>query len=231
MTFKEKIFAALGDTWFSGKSVALWPWPAVVLEWPKTTLTWDDYRAVTLDIRPGDIILSREDAFFFSNGAIPGEFKHVAVYTGSTLGIANRDTRTITPHPSGRMYERTIVHAVSEGVICQDFGELFFNCDAMVVVRPWRTPEEQKAIVAAAFDQVGKPYDFNFDPDREDVFYCSKLGAVCIRRAGITPPPMVFIPKDTLAFIFHQKSRTKLAYIADRFLEVYPIIRHVGDDI
>lgn len=230
MTFKEKLYAALGDTWFSTKSVALWPWPALVLEWPKATLSWDDYRTVTAVIEPGDILLSREDAFLFSNMAIPGKYKHVAVYTGPLLGMANKKARTIKPQcgvPNAKPYDRTIVHAVSEGVVCQDFGELFFNCDSLMVVRAWRTEEEQHRIVTAAIAEIGRGYDFDFDKDDKDRMYCSELAAHCLMSARIEPPPTVLVRGSVLAFAVKLRRWMKHAYTADTFLR-YERVATVG---
>lgn len=234
MTFKEKLFSALGDTWCSFKSISVWPWPAVVIDWPKAKLTWDDYRVFTAAIEPGDIIVSREDAFIFSNFAIPGRYKHVAVYTGPVRGRANRKERTIDPDATGdgtMIHKRTIVHAVSEGVLCQDLGELFFNCDAIAAVRAWRTHEERNHIVAAALSEVGKPYDFTFTIANDGKFYCSELAAHCLAMAAMKPPEPRKVKGSVLSFVLPLKRWDKDAYTADGFAEspLMSVVSRIGE--
>jgi hypothetical protein len=230
MTFKEKLLTAFGDIWYSGKSVALWPYPALVLSWPRVRLTWDDYRYVTGLMQPGDMILTREDAFLFSNLAIPGQHKHLAVYVGAVRGEYIRKSRRIkiTETPHARVYRRAIVHAISDGVICQDAGDLFFDCDRMTVVRPWRTHEQQCSIVATALRQLGKSYDFDFDKDSIKRLYCTEVGSVCCREAGIELPETMLVPRNPLALLFKRPGWMKEAYVADKFVHKYPVVCAVG---
>jgi len=223
-----RIASTAGDTWISFRSVAIWPYPSVVIGISHCEFTWFDYRNFSKLLLPGDIIITRSNPFFLSNNAIPGAFKHAAVYTGHVAGDLSRETHFIerpcyvgvdnkhTGKPQRNIFERTVCHAVSEGVVCQDVGELLFHADCAMAVRPWTKIEEQQKIVGEAIRNVGKPYDFGFDQTNIDAIFCTELAAHCIEESGIQPPSSI-------------KKRVKLfkpkmdVTLADYFIKYPPV--------
>jgi len=85
-------------------------------------------------------------------------------------------------------FERTVTHAISEGVVCQDLLRVTSHVDYMMAVRPWKTKEEQVKIVETALSQVGLGYNFDFTPEGPKEFYCTELGAFCLKVAEINLP-------------------------------------------
>lgn len=199
----NKLLSTIGDTWVNPHAVAIWPIPAVVIGVAHCKFHWRDYRRFSRHLLPGDMIITRSSPFFGSNAGIRGAFKHLAVYTGVVDGQLNPKTHFIerpismgvdVAH-SGRapehVFERSITHAVSEGVVCQDVGDLLFHADYALAVRPWKTRAEQSVIVRTALAQVGKPYDFKFNAKDDNELYCTEVGALCIAKAWIRTPTKV----------------------------------------
>lgn len=180
----------VGDTWYSKNILAIWPYPAILIGSPHSKFTWTDYRNFTNIIKPGDFILTRSAPFFGSNAAIPGAFKHLAVYIGNVRGIQDKETSfiEITNKKSDFMFDRTIVHAISEGVVCQDFGQILFHSDYVIIIRPWRNAFEQSVIVTKAKSVLGKKYDFLFDMKDDKELFCTELGILCLKAVGIELP-------------------------------------------
>jgi len=197
MSLQSKLASIGGDMWRSWQAVAIFPYPATVIGWPKTLFTWDDYRCFTNLMKPGDMILTRSGPagwsggpnYFLSNKFIgPTSFKHLAVYTGSLDGYRGKDGYIHRPRLYGTAFKRTIIHAVSDGVICQDVGELLFHSDYAVAIRPGKTRDEQYCIVQRAIQTVGLGYNFDFKPTGPKELYCTELGVKCLQSAYINEP-------------------------------------------
>ena len=211
-----------GDLWCSAKMVALWPWPAVVVGKHRQRFTWDDYRVFTRLLKPGDFLLCRADQFLPQNRAIPGAFKHLAVYTGPCQ-VGGRDAATgfiLKARPMRDEtvpWSRTVTHAIKEGVVVQDLGEVLFHYDYVCAVRATENDTKRRGIVAAALDAVGMAYNFAFRPTSQPQFYCTELGLHCMNAVGLTGP---------------QKTRimtawwggTSMVPLADAFVKTLPMV-------
>jgi len=232
MGLKAYLASLGGDIWRSWRGVALWPYPAIVLNWPHTSFTWLDYRKFTNVLKPGDLLLTCSESYLFSNWAISGTaFKHLAVYTGAVSGQYQHETKFIEKPNSlgieyshtGRgtisLHERTVTHAISEGVVCQDLGELLFHSDWVCAVRPWENKQQQNIIIETALKQVGKSYDFDFK-FKADKFYCTELGNYCVNAASITPPEISEINTGLIGLFLPFKR----IVLADSFAIKYPVI-------
>lgn len=229
MSIFGRIASVAGDTYVNFHAVAIWMWPAVVIGLPHCQFTWVDYRNFCKMIRPGDVIITRSNPFFLSNNAIPGAFKHAAVYTGHVHGNLHPETHYIetpqyigvelahTGKPLRTIFERTICHAISDGVVCQDLGDLLFHADFVMAVRPWTTKEQQEKIVTAAIELVGTKYDFKFDQSSAKEVFCTELAALCIQSAGIEPPQTV---KRRVSLLKPKKDVT----LADYFNRYPPVV-------
>jgi cell wall-associated NlpC family hydrolase len=201
MSIQSEIAAIGGNTWASSKILAIWPWPAVMVGEYEYKFTEDDYRAFTALLKPGDILLSQTYPAKLSNFFIGKTvFKHGAVYTGDVKGIKNREhgfidrpTSLGVDHLHGctrdkGIYTRTITHAISEGVVCQDILRLTKHADYVIAVRPWKSAYQQQVIVDYALKQVGLGYNFDFTPSGPKEFYCTELCVAAIRAADLPLP-------------------------------------------
>lgn len=233
---QKAVAACGGDTWVGSLGmVAIWPWPPVIVGVPRSRFTEDDYRFLCTVLRPGDFILSRAEPFKLSNWAIGRHgtaFIHLAVYTGTVRG--QKDPRTgfvrkpkrvelsnQTPERFGSdTHIRTITHAVSEGVICEDILRLLNHSDRVAVVRPYFSTLQQVSIISYALRRVGQPYNFDFTDKGPPATYCTELGRLCCEHAGIEPPARVNIPV-TLFGPFGKKGQVTLA---DSFIERFGLL-------
>lgn len=227
MSIQAKLAAFGGDIWASKGCIAFWPWPAVVLNMWNWHFTEDDYRCFTKHLKPGDIILTKSQPYPFSNYFISGTaYKHLGIYTGPVMGVKDREHGFISSPKSlgishihtGKArrgeFERTITHAISEGVVCQDLLRVTNHIDYMVAIRPWKTKEEQVYIVNTALAQVGLGYNFDFTPEGPKEFYCTELGAYCLKTADINLPEAIQKRVSLLG-------KKGPVYLADSFLAMY----------
>jgi len=225
-----------GDTWRSWHCFAAWPYPAVVYGAPHRRFTWDDYRCFTRHLRSGDIILTASDPYFLSNKAIAGTaFKHAAVYTGPVQGYRDKHTGFILKAKSLGVerghtgiafrgtFERTVTHAISEGIVVQDLGELLFHADQVCAVRPWRNDDERRVIVDTALSQVGLAYNFDFKPSGPKAFYCTELCGYALLEADIHPPGADRLVTSALGLLLPLDCFKSSVVLADAFV-VYPIV-------
>lgn len=227
---QAKAAALIGNIWVSPKMVSIWMYPAVVVGMDSCLTQGQDYRSIVSVIKPGDMILTTQKKFKGSNSAIPGAFKHLMVYTGPIHGYYNGG-HINNPLPFDATYRanfndffpttfnRTITHAESEGVMTFDLLDVYHHYDYMCVIRPWKTEEEQRAIVNAALSQHGKPYDFDFQSENIESIYCTELGAYCLQQAGIEAPEQIL--KMTQ---FWKPWKKNKVYVADAFVHKFPIV-------
>ena len=218
-----------GKVWRSYNSVALWPWPAILIFNHRSKLTFVDYRHFSHHLKPGDILLSRIDSYPLSNWAIGGTwFKHAAVFIGPEIGEQDEETHFIVKFHAETdqkhniySFKKLVVEAIGEGVICRDFGEFFQHADHIIALRPWHTKEQQNKIVNAAKRVIGLPYNTAFDFKSHKSLYCTELAAYCLEQAGIDPPKMSRIPKHVVGLFIPIKHFTMYAWLADSFLHLH----------
>jgi hypothetical protein len=239
MSLQSVLAAFGGDLHRSWRSIAFWPWPAVVFNHNRQKVSWDDYRAFTMMLQPGDLLLMRSEPYFISNFFIQRNgtaFSHLAVYTGAVKGYRDTKTNFIlkaqglgldhehTGQPNPGVFERTVTHAISEGIVCQDLGEVFFHADWIAAVRPWKTKIEQKWIVESALGQLGLEYNFEFKPvPTYASFYCTQLGEFCCKKAGIEPPEPSYVVNSIFGLLTPFKRFKAPAPLADSFVK-FPMV-------
>jgi len=220
-----KILATLGgDIWISKKCFALWPWPAVVRNYPESKLSGTDYRKLIAALQAGDMLLTRGDLFAISNKGISERhtyLKHLAVYVGPVDGILRE--KFIEEAKVGTTYEKCIIHAISEGVKCQDILDLFRHCDKIVAIRPWSNEKERELIIKTAFGQLDKEYDFKFSKGTR-ALYCTELGVLCLNTANITPPRPIKLRNTILGLLLPFDCFQGYVYVADSFIKRFKII-------
>lgn len=228
MSLTAKIAGLAGDIWISWKCLCLWPYPAVVVGMPESKLTGNDFRKMCDVLQPGDMILERGDLYRITNRGIPEgltHLKHLAVYVGGVDGIMDDDVIK-APKP-GNEYSRCIIHAISEGVVCQDILEMFRHADEIVVVRPWKSKYSQDMIVNEAYKSVGLGYDFNFKSGNKNL-YCTELGVRCLQAAHMPLPASVRTRNKMLGLLLPLERFKGDVYVADNFVKMYQIVFKSG---
>lgn len=236
MSLQARLARICGDAWKSWKLLAVWPWPAVCIGYPDSKFTWTDYNYFRHVLRPGDMLVMTSEKYFLSNRGISGTaFKHLAVYTGSVQGDLGEDDFIHSPKSLGlqhrdaiwydpRVHGRTLTHAISDGVVCQDLGEVLFHEDYVAVVRPWKTAKEQMDIVSTALGQVGKEYNFDFTSAGPPALYCTELGEYCCIQAKIVPPPRIKLNVDWKGVLVPLDRYKAYASVADQFVLHFPLM-------
>lgn len=244
MGFQSRLASWAGDIWVprssSGKTLtSLWPKPCVISGVPHFKVDTDDYRCFTSLIKPGDMIVIMGECWRLTNRGITNTaFKHLAVYTGAVKAYRDEATDFLlkpvslgadydhTGTPSRGIWERTVTHAISDGVVTQDLLEMLLHMvDFAAVVRPWTTPQEQKAIVDFALSCNGLGYNFDFRPDGPPEMYCTELGARSCNAAGIKVPEQVKVNVSWKGLIPGlSKKYLYPAYLADYFVKSYPVV-------
>jgi hypothetical protein len=210
MWFQKAVATVGGDVWRSWHMLALWPWPAVVWGKPESKLDPDDYRCFTRYMKPGDMLLATQDPFLLSNAAISG-----TIQAPKSLGVGYM--HSVASHDDDRVFTKTITHAVSEGVICQDILSMMIHEDYVIAVRPWRTTSQQAEVVNRALELVGLGYNFDFSPAGPRELYCTELGSECLSAAKL-PVPQPAIKK--ISFL----GKKGPVFLADSFLAAFPSV-------
>ncbi len=145
---------------------------------------------------PGDILLERRN-WYLTNVGLPGFWPHAALYIGTPEDMDaafGEETRNVTAgmapsdyfrerHPD--LYEQLarddsegfpnrVIEAVGEGVILNSL-EHSAHADYVAALRPRLSSTDRLASVLAAFEHLGKPYDYDFDFVTDDTVVCSEL--------------------------------------------------------
>lgn len=223
---QAKIATIVGDIWASSKCIAIWPWPAVIWGCPEHKNSGADYRLFSSLLEPGDILLTTSAPYKGSNCGISGAFKHLIVYTGPVHGSLDEEHFIRKPkrinelelQPKSGYFKKSVTHAISEGVKCQDLFDIWLHYDYVAAIRVSNDKAKRDMIVEAALGEVGKVYDFS--PSPNDVArYCTELGACCLKQANLPLPRQhQFITKMWKPW--HKDP----IYLADYFIELYDMI-------
>jgi hypothetical protein len=122
---------------------------------PEPRRTYGDYAAIAEIIRPGDVLLSRED-WRLSNLLIPGFWSHAAIYIGDN-----------------------VLEAVPPRVRTQALAEFVISVDSVAVLRP------TLPIEFGDFSNLymGADYDWIFSDD--GAWFCSELVRDYLSRCGL----------------------------------------------
>ncbi len=150
-------------------------------------------------LQPGDILIERRN-WYLSNAFLPGYWPHAALYVGTAedlraLGldqdprVARRLAAFAAPDRLGHAH--AVIEAMSEGVVFTSLEYSAGHADGVVVLRPRVSETARREIIARAFDDAGKPYDFDFDFFSADKLVCTEL--VYRALAGHVDLPLVEI--------------------------------------
>lgn len=158
-------------------------------------------RAIRNRLQPGDIILTRRTGFI-SNIAMPGFWKHCALYVGDaerrarvfdsdemrawvrTQGIASGNFEELLARDCPEAYIRNthagdddcleVVECTGAGVILETLAQVG-HVDALGVLRPRLGTRDKAQAVARAMVFYGTPYDYLFDFGSDEALICSEL--------------------------------------------------------
>ena len=222
MGLQKFLASFFGDIWYSKKCIGFWHY---IYGSPESKLHGYDYREFSKIIKPGDMLLTRSENYKFSNKGIPEKhtfLKHLGIYVG---GVDGKEKGEFIDKAifNGKQFPKCIIHAISEGVVCQDLFDVFRHFDYIVVVRPWKSELERIQICTKAFELLGKEYDFEFKSKNKN-YYCTELGVHCIQMAAIKVPKMVKINTHILGLFLPLDRFKHNVTVADAFIECFPTV-------
>ncbi len=138
-------------------------------------------------LKPLDILLEKTP-FRLTDQFIPGYFGHVAIWLGSTeelsqINVVHQGRKIsllehpdVLPHLELLSQGRFVLEALRKPGVTLNTLEKFMDIDDFVVIEaPKKSEEETAYLLLRAFQQIGKPYDFNFDVETESSIICSEL--------------------------------------------------------
>ncbi|MBN2833855.1 MAG: hypothetical protein JXR48_02695, partial [Candidatus Delongbacteria bacterium] len=165
-------------------------------------LTVDQCDTIVSISKPGDIVLQRQE-WYVTNYGIPGFWSHVAMYLGtpeqliqysnnpeidkyynsldsnctsfkSFMEKHHRDAwQKYNKLSDEKNYQ--FIEAISEGVVYNSAENSIGHCDYVAVLRPKIEPLDIIKSIERAFEQYGKPYDYDFDLRKNEALVCSGL--------------------------------------------------------
>lgn len=139
------------------------------------------------ELRPLDVFMEKTP-FRLTDKFIPGYYGHVAIWLGSPEEVKQMTVtykgKTISllshpdvlPHLEKISQGKMIVEALREPGVTMNTFEHFMDIDDLLIVRrPDIDPKRIGEYALKTIQQVGKPYDFNFDIETEREIVCSEL--------------------------------------------------------
>lgn len=115
-------------------------------------------------VHPGDVILRRY-IWYVDSHLIPGEYSH-------SMPVIDANT---------------VMHATSDGVCREDIIDAVKDCDGFVLLRPRYEPGMAACAISFAEGMEGRDYDWLFDAESKDAFYCHELSFYALQAAGLCP--------------------------------------------
>lgn len=138
-------------------------------------------------LKPLDILLEKTP-FRLTDHFIPGYFGHVAIWIGSPDDLDKFEVNfqgkkipllshpDVLPHLEKLSQGKLILEALRVPGVTLNTLEHFLDIDDLVVLESPVMSDDQKADhLLRAFQQIGKPYDFNFNVETEREIVCSEL--------------------------------------------------------
>ncbi|MCS6244133.1 MAG: hypothetical protein H2172_09795 [Opitutus sp.] len=136
-------------------------------------------------LQPGDILLTKANGYR-ATGHLPGAWSQLSLYVGTTgqleqsaldqdMRVQRHLEKLATPEASG--HHAAVISVEGNGVGLTSLERTIGEADSVAVLRPKLRPVQRLEMVARAFDQVGKPYDYDFDFAHADKVLCSELVA------------------------------------------------------
>jgi hypothetical protein len=130
-------------------------------------VTGRQYYAARANLKPGSIFVSKIRGEL-TGILIPGYWSHAAIYS-----------------PVPRSPDEMVMEAEGPGVIETDLVTFVMGKDCLAILDPGLPDEVMARAAAIATEQLGKPYDydFEFNLSNQEAFYCSELVWWCYDKA------------------------------------------------
>ena len=136
-------------------------------------------------IQPGDILIIKANGYR-ATGHLPGTWSQLALFVGTTgqleqtaldqdIRVQRHVEKLSAPDASGN--HPAVISVDGTGVRLTSLERTISEADSVAVLRPKLRPVQRLEMVARAFEQVGKPYDYEFDFAHTDKLLCSELVA------------------------------------------------------
>ncbi len=186
----------LYGTWFPvQKNVANIMGEVYVSKRHQKLITLGQIQVMKKVMQPGDVMVQRRN-WYASNLGIPGFWAHAALYIG-TISELEEYYREVFPvdgysnlrdllrdkypklwkeytETDKNAYPFAVIEAKAPGVIVQSLEESA-RADYVAVLRPRLSKKDTLQALLRAFENFGKPYDYNFDFETRDELVCSEL--------------------------------------------------------
>ncbi len=179
-------------------NIALWLGDTRLRGARKSLISAEQVEWLATQAQPGDVIVERRN-WYLSNLGLPGFWPHAELYIGTPAEMAaalDKDPDVIkvfgaagltgwlqakAPDTWAHYSElaadgkpHRILEAISDGVLFSSLNEAA-QADYVGVLRPRLSNLDRAQAIAKAFDQIGKPYDFDFDFLTLDLLVCSEV--------------------------------------------------------
>lgn len=141
--------------------------------------------AMKKKLKPLDIFFEKTP-FRLTDYFIPGFYGHVAIWLGNPEELIDMtvfyegkeipllDHPTLLPYLEKLSQGKLVLEALREPGVTLNTLEDFLDVDDFLVVKPRNIRSEGEHLLRA-IEQIGKPYDFNFDVETERSIVCSEL--------------------------------------------------------
>lgn len=136
-------------------------------------------------LRPLDILFEKTP-FRLTDHFIPGFYGHVAIWLGTPEELVSMkvmyngreipllDHPAVLPHLQKLSERKLVAEALREPGVTMNTLEHFMDIDDLLIMKP-ETVSDVGEHVLRTFQDIGKPYDFNFDVETESSIVCSEL--------------------------------------------------------
>ena len=215
--------------WFPAQTgIAEWMGDTRVRRIGTYLIPHEQVEAMEKVLEPGDVMVSRKN-WYLSNVGLPGFWPHAILYTGSPEKLAayfDNDpavaewvvaqagpgttysqwlARRFPVHWARHVegidgHEARVIEAISEGVVVNSMDHA--AGDYLAAVRPRLDKLAKAQAVAAAYEMLGRPYDFDFDFATEHAIVCSEVVWRAYRpaegKAGLDIPTVEKVGRRTL---------------------------------
>lgn len=224
----EPIRRTITRVWYPTQSrMAEWMGDTRIRRIGKYLISEDLLEEMDTHLKPGDILLARKN-WYLSNVGLPGFWPHAEIYLGDPQKLVQYfddpevirfwkevdptfttfdqylETRfpqawwRYTQHKTNQPYR--VIESTSDGVI---FSTLYNAAgDYVAGLRPNLSKVNKSQAIVQAFEDFGKPYDYNFDFATQDKLVCTELVWRAYRpglnKEGLNLPTIRLMGRDTL---------------------------------
>ena len=156
-------------------------------------ISWEEFEPCISQLQRWDIIFT-DWAKYISSIVIPWTWKHALIYLWDGK-IIDATSKWVT------QWELKDLDNLSRGSLLK----------SIIAFRPNLTEEQKEIFISFAFEQEGKPYDFDYNKEDKDAYYCSELVADWLKEAWIDVTyqsksiwKMVVSPEDMVNYILNE---------------------------